>query len=178
MHFLDWMKNNLLFIYSTNILVRLPTVNMKNFLTPKNPKMCDPTLVTVWKMQRHYRQSSRENATPSSGTSPFASYKEVTPPPSPLHPFYTWLLSNSVLSVVVCHLQNVSGKSGWKVNETNLFGVFPAETFKEQRNTRKSRTVFPDGMFQTVIRVPFLQGHTSFRLLRPISLNGTDLCKW
>ena len=83
-----------------------------------------------------------------------------------------------MLSVVVCHLQNVSGKSGWKVNETNLFGVFPAETFKEQRNTRKSRTVFPDGMFQTVIRVPFLQGHTSFALLRPISLNGTDLYKW
>ena len=75
------MKNNLLFIYSTNILVRLPTVNMKNFLTPKNPKMCDPTLVTVWKMQRHYSQSSRENATPSSGTSLFASYKEVLPPP-------------------------------------------------------------------------------------------------
>ena len=175
------MKNNLLFIYSTNILVRLLTVNMKNFLTPKNPKMCNPTLVTVWKMQRHYSQSSRENATPSSGTSLFASYKEVLPPPpppSPLHPFYTWLWSNSVLSVAVCHLQNVSGKSGWKVNETHLFGVFPAETFREQRNTRKSRTVFPDGMFQTVIRVPLLQGHTSFRLLRPISLNGTDFYKW
>ena len=32
----------------------------------------------------HYSQSSRENATPSSGTSPFASYKEV--PPSLCHP--------------------------------------------------------------------------------------------
>ena len=28
----------------------------------------------------HYSQSSRENATPSSGTSPLASYKEVRPP--------------------------------------------------------------------------------------------------
>ena len=28
----------------------------------------------------HYSQSSRENATPSSGTSPLASYKEVHPP--------------------------------------------------------------------------------------------------
>ena len=83
-----------------------------------------------------------------------------------------------MLSVVVFHLQNVSGKSGWKVNDTHLFGVVPAETFREQRNTRKSRTVFPDGMFQTVIRVPFLQAHTSFRFLRPISLNGTDLYKW
>ena len=29
----------------TNILIRLLTVNMKNFLTPKNPKMCDPIIV-------------------------------------------------------------------------------------------------------------------------------------
>ena len=36
------MKNTLLFTYRTNILVSLPTVNMRNFLTPKNPKMCDP----------------------------------------------------------------------------------------------------------------------------------------
>ena len=34
-------------------------------------------------MRPHYSQSSRENATPSSGTSPLASYKEVTNPPSP-----------------------------------------------------------------------------------------------
>ena len=120
------MKNTLLFIYSTNILVCLLTVNLKNFLTPKNPKMCDLILVTVLKMRPHYSQSSREvdyeqslfflgpssktpshlaasplnararalpllnlkkkrdcsqssreNATPSSGTSPLASYKEV-----------------------------------------------------------------------------------------------------
>ena len=43
--------------------------------------MCDPILVTVLKMQPHYSQSSRENAIPSSGTSPVASYKEVPPPP-------------------------------------------------------------------------------------------------
>ena len=49
---------------------------------PKNPKMCDPILVTLLKMQRHYSQSSRENAIPSSGISPLASYKEVPPPPS------------------------------------------------------------------------------------------------
>ena len=42
--------------------------------------MCDPTLITLLKMQPHYSQSSRENATPSSGTSPLASYKEVPPP--------------------------------------------------------------------------------------------------
>ena len=46
--------------------------------------MCDPILVTLLKMQPHYSQSSRENATPSSGTSPVASYKEVPPPGAPL----------------------------------------------------------------------------------------------
>ena len=75
------MKNTLLFICSTNILVRLLSVNIKNSLTPKNPKLCDPILVTLLKMRPHYSQSSRENATPSSGTSPLATYKEGPPPP-------------------------------------------------------------------------------------------------
>ena len=39
--------------------------------------MCDPILVTLLKMQPHYSQSSRENATPSRGASPLASYKRV-----------------------------------------------------------------------------------------------------
>ena len=59
-HFFDWMKNTL-FIYSKNILLRLPTVNMKNCLNPKKPKC----------------------ATPFGGTSPLASYKEIPPPPAP-----------------------------------------------------------------------------------------------
>ena len=42
--------------------------------------MCVPILVTLLKMQPHYSQSSRENETPSSGTSPLANYKEVPPP--------------------------------------------------------------------------------------------------
>ena len=42
-HILNWKKNISIFNYSTNILVRLLTVNIKNCLTPKNPKMCDPT---------------------------------------------------------------------------------------------------------------------------------------
>ena len=40
-----------------------------------------PILLTLLKMRPHDSQSSRENATPSSGTSPVASYKEVPPPP-------------------------------------------------------------------------------------------------
>ena len=77
------MKNTLPFTYSTSILVRLLTVNIYK-RTVINPKMCDPILVTLLKMQPHYSQSSRENATPSSGTSQLASYKEVPPPPPDL----------------------------------------------------------------------------------------------
>ena len=73
-NFFNWMKKTLLFTYGTNLLVRLLTVNMKNSLTPKNPKMCDPILVTLLKMRPHYSQSSHQNATPSSETFPLASY--------------------------------------------------------------------------------------------------------
>ena len=44
-------------------------------------KVCDPILVPVLKMWPHYSQTSRENATLSSGKSPLASYKEVLSPP-------------------------------------------------------------------------------------------------
>ena len=46
---------------------------------PKNQKMCDLILVTLLKMRPHYSQPSRKNATPSSGTCPLASYKDVWP---------------------------------------------------------------------------------------------------
>ena len=81
-HFFKLNEEHFLFSYSTNILLLLLTVDMKNCLTPKYPKMCDPILVTLLKMRPHYSQSSRENATPSSGTSPLASYKKVPPSPS------------------------------------------------------------------------------------------------
>ena len=74
------MKNTSFFTYSTNILVYLLTVNAKNFFYPKNLKMCDTILVTPLKMRPRYSQSRRENATPSSGASPLAPYKEVPPP--------------------------------------------------------------------------------------------------
>ena len=47
---------------------------------PKDPKICDPILVTLSKIQPRYSQSGRKNATLSSGTSPLASYKEVPLP--------------------------------------------------------------------------------------------------
>ena len=43
--------------------------------------MCEPILVTPLKMRPHDSQSSREKATPSSGTTPLASYNEVAPTP-------------------------------------------------------------------------------------------------
>ena len=44
-------------------------------------------------MRHHYSQASRENATPSSGTSPLAFYKEVPPPPGCLGVFGCRLLA-------------------------------------------------------------------------------------
>ena len=67
-HFLNWMKSTLLFTHSGNILGRLLTVNIKNCLTPKNPKMWHPILVTLLKFRPLYSQSSCANATLSSGT--------------------------------------------------------------------------------------------------------------
>ena len=52
---------------------------MKNCLTPKKSENVRP-LVTLLKMRPHYSQSSRANATPSSGTFSLASYMEVNPP--------------------------------------------------------------------------------------------------
>ena len=80
-HFFRLNETTLLSVCSKNILVRLLTVNMTNSLTPKNPKMCDPILVTLLKMRPHYSQSTRKNATLSSGTSPLTSYEAVPPPP-------------------------------------------------------------------------------------------------
>ena len=75
------MKNSLLLICSTKILLSLLTVKYEELSYPKNPKMCDPILVTLLKMRPNYSQSSRENATPSCRTSPLACYKEVGPRP-------------------------------------------------------------------------------------------------
>ena len=61
-------------------IIAYSMANLSHFY-PKNPKMHHPILVNLFKMQPHYSQSSHENATTSSGTSPKASYKEV--PPSP-----------------------------------------------------------------------------------------------
>ena len=79
------MKTTSLFTYSTNTLVRLLTVNT-NCLTSKIRKCaCDPILETLLKMRPHDGQSGRENATPSSGTSPLASIRNrVQPSPLPL----------------------------------------------------------------------------------------------
>ena len=102
------MKNTLLFTYSTNILVRLLTVNMKNCLTPKIRKCA---LVTLLKMRSHYSQSSCENATSSGGTSQLASYEEVPPPTSPgAYDFY--------LALRIGYKQNTHSKSG---AENSLF---------------------------------------------------------
>ena len=66
--------------------------NLKYEELSENQKMCNPILVTLLKMQSHNSQSSCENATPSSGTSPLAPHKEVPPSPGPSGCSLSWFL--------------------------------------------------------------------------------------
>ena len=43
--------------------------------------------------------------------------------------------------MVVYHVQNISGKSSWKVNGTQLFWVVPVENFWEQKNITCEKVV-------------------------------------
>ena len=70
------------------------------------------------------------------------------------------------------HLQKVSGKFGRKVTGTRLFGSFRT-TISGRRVDWKGGPVFPVWMFQTEIRVPFLQKPVSDFSGR-ISVNVTD----
>ena len=70
------MKNTLLITYSKHSHT-FANRKYEELSYPKNQIMCDPILVTLLKMRPHYSHSSRENATPSSGTSPLAFYEEV-----------------------------------------------------------------------------------------------------
>ena len=75
------MKNTSLFLLQYTHYDTFDNRKCEALSNPKNPKICDPILVTLLKMRPHYSQSRRENATPSSGTSPLASYKEVSTSP-------------------------------------------------------------------------------------------------
>ena len=52
-------------------------------------------------MRHHYSQSSRENATASSGTSPLAPYKEVSPPPPGDGKPFFWLKNSESIKISV-----------------------------------------------------------------------------
>ena len=89
-HFLNWMKNTLLFMH-LQYKHSGPFANHKceELSYAKNQKMCNPMIVTLLKKRPHYSQSSHKNVTPSSGTSPSAPYKEVPhPPTTPLHQLF------------------------------------------------------------------------------------------
>ena len=70
--------------------------NCKYEELPQNSEMYHPILLTLLKMRPHDSQSSRENATPSSGTSPVASYKEVPPPPPGAAKLVIWTRPSQV----------------------------------------------------------------------------------
>ena len=82
----------------------------------------------------------------------------------------------------------VSRLPNWRFQKIRLeckrnatFRIVPMEKFREKLIIWNVVPVFPDGMFQTEIRVPFLDSHLryQFQAFATIYLkNGTDLCKW
>ena len=71
---LNLINNNFLILLTENFPILNPYL-------PQKSENLRPILVTLLKMRPHYSQSSRENVTPSSGTSPLASCKGVPLPP-------------------------------------------------------------------------------------------------
>ena len=67
-------KEHLLFTYS-----KFANCKYEELSYPKTQKMYHPILLTLLKVRPKDSQSIFENETPSSGTSPVASYKEVPP---------------------------------------------------------------------------------------------------
>ena len=78
---------------------------------PKNRKMCDPILVTLLIMWPDYSQPRPKNATPSSGTSPLASYKEVPFSPGLLACFsFCFIFLYSSFSQLYCSWHPLAAK--------------------------------------------------------------------
>ena len=74
---LDWVKRGrAVELPAANCIhrCRMDPVTCQNILTPPNPENIRPHIATLLKMQPHYSQSSREKATPTSGTSLLACY--------------------------------------------------------------------------------------------------------
>ena len=71
---LNLINNNFLTFFTEN----LPILNP--YLPPKSKNLRPHSLL---KMRPHYSHSSRENVTPSSGTSPITSCMRLPPPPPP-----------------------------------------------------------------------------------------------
>ena len=70
---------------------------LTRILLPHNPESYYPVLVVLLKIQPHYSQSSRENATPSSGTSQLAYYKKV--------PYWTTIVKVASTRTVTLNLE-------------------------------------------------------------------------
>ena len=76
-------------------------------------------LVTLLKIRPHYSQSSHENATPSSRTSPSASYKEVYPPSPPPMLFRVSSLKQGIQIISLFIILNRVSFLDWWLNDTN-----------------------------------------------------------
>ena len=73
-----------------------------------------------------------------------------------MHTFFPLIcMKKRICSQFTKSFRKIRLESKWNTT----FWVIPAENFPKQRNTWTGSPVFPDGLLQTKIRVPFLQGH-------------------
>ena len=81
------------------------------------------------------------------------------------------------MTVVVYHLQNVSGKSGWKVNGTRHLGSFQRK-IPGNNGISEKVVLFPWSEYsKRKFLFYFLKAtfDTNFRLSKPLSVHGNDL---
>ena len=146
---------------------------------PKNHKKCD-LILTLLKMRLNSSQSSGENATPSRGTSPLASYEEVPPPPPPraeVQPltFFIYRFQEDVWTVRNkingrCREVAVSGDSTvWMNNLQNFFSAIKCicQPFRNFYRPRWQISILFH-ILQQVKPIPFLIPEAWKRYLIPV----------
>ena len=114
-----------------------------DFLYFKVTKKCSPFLVPLMKMPE-YSQSSRENSTPSSGTSPVANYYEVPPPPPRENTVFLFYLC----TVIEETINDAHGTGKWhdaKIKENKLALITdrnPIGSQRSQQNRLQAAPIF------------------------------------
>lgn len=109
--------------------------------------------------------------------SPFWTAKNVTIPSYPLLEDNNWFSEETEPNSGCLPFTKTSREirlETWSWWNTTSW-VVPVENSREQRKTWKGSPVFPEGMFQTEIRVPLHQSNLCYQFKAFVAVVGTDL---